>query len=99
MQHFQPVFFFQHAQDVKRIVFVGQLLDLVSDCPIGDVFDVVVLSRRIESLLCSFFERPVKTGSKAGGTDESRWIFDKSVIVQNAKQLGFNIRCAIERVH
>ena len=99
MQHLQPIFFLQHAQDMQRILFVRQLLDFIPDCFICDVFDVVVFSRRIEPLLRALFQWPVKARCEARCPDEPRWIFHKCVIVQNAEHFGFNIRRAIEGVH
>ena len=64
VQNLQPAFFFQHLDDVQRIVFVGQLLDLVADGFVADVLDVIVFFGRLVTGLGAFLERPVKARSK-----------------------------------
>ena len=98
-QHFQPAFFFKYANDVQRIVFVGQLLELVTNGAVADVLDVIVLFCGIVAGLGTFLEWPVKTARKSGGTNQTRRIFYKCVIVQNAQQLGFDIGGTVEGIH
>jgi len=38
-------------------------------------------------------------GGKAAGANQSRRIFDESIVVQNPDQLSFNISRPIERIH
>ena len=99
IQNLEPAFLLQHAHNVQRIVFVGQLLNFVAHGFVGDVLDVIVFLGGLKAGLGAFLERPVKARRKAAGPDQPRGIFDKSVVMQDAENLGFNISSAVERVH
>ena len=99
VQNFEPAFFFEHANNVQRVILVRQLLELVTDGLVSDVLDVVVLFRGIVPGLSAFLERPMKPSGKSRSANQPGWIFDESIIVQNAQQLGFNIGGAVERIH
>ena len=99
IQYFEPAFFFQHAHHVQRVVFVGQLGNFIAHRFVGDVLDVIVFFGGIKAGLGAFLQRPVKARGEAGGPDQPGGIFDKSVVMQNAEKLGFDISSAVERVH
>src|SRR5580704_2901702 len=98
MQNLQPIFSFEGAYYIQRIVFVGQLCDFMADGAACDVIDVFTLFRSVISLLSAFFERPVKAGSEAGGTNQARRIFDERIVMQNSQQLRFYVGYAVERI-
>ena len=83
---------------MQRVFFIGQLLDFVTGCPGGDVLDIVVFLRRLESLLRSLLQWPMEASGEAAGADQARGILYECVVVQDAKKLGFDISRPIERV-
>ena len=98
-EYFEPAFLFERAHHVQRVLLVRQLRGFVSNGFVGDVFDVIVLSRRVETCLRTFFERPVKPGGKTRRPNQPRRVFDECVIVQNTQHFGFNISRAVKGIH
>src|SRR5258707_3301037 len=99
IQHLQPSLFFVGLQDVEGIVLISQLLDLMPDRRISDVFDVAVFLGGVVALLGAFLKRPMKASSKANGSDHPRGVFQKRVVVQHAKKLGLNVSGTVEWIH
>ena len=98
MQHLQPAFFIQRAHDVQGIVFVRQLLQFVTHGALADILDVVVLFGGGVARLRALFQGPVETCAQAYRPDQPDRFFQKCIIVQDAKHLGFNVSDPVEGI-
>ena len=99
IQNLEPLFFFESADNVQRIIFVRQVFDFVPNRPIGDVLDVVVFFSRVVALLGALLECPVEACRKARGSNQPRGIFHESIIVQHTNHLRFKIRRTVKGIH
>src|SRR5581483_3743168 len=98
-ENLEPSFFFEQAYYVQGIVFVCELFELVSDSPIGDVFDVVIFFGRVIAGLGSLFHWPVESRRKATCSNQARGVFEEGVIMQDADELGLDVSGAVKRIH